>query len=74
MVRGKFSMKNIRISLDAYKIEYIRRFGIRKITAQGRLSIHGQSPLSRKVRLLGESYIAHYCFSLISLMMLFKKS
>lgn len=35
MVRGKFSMKNIRISLDAYKIEYIRRFGIRKITAQG---------------------------------------
>ena len=47
MVRGKFSMKNIRISLDAYKIEYIRRFGIRKITAQGRLSIHGQSPLSR---------------------------
>lgn len=29
MVRGKFSMKNIRISLDAYKIEYIRRFGIR---------------------------------------------
>lgn len=47
MVRGKFSMKNTRISLDAYKIEYIRRFGIRKITAQGRLSIHGQSPLSR---------------------------
>ena len=35
MVRGKFSMKNTRISLDAYKIEYIRRFGIRKITAQG---------------------------------------
>ena len=47
MVRGKFSMKNTRISLDAYKIEYIRRFGIRKITAQGRLSIHGQSPLSQ---------------------------
>ena len=30
MVRGKFSMKNIRISLDAYKIEYISRYGIRK--------------------------------------------
>lgn len=53
MVRGKFSMKNIRISLDAYKIEYIRRFGIRKITAQGRLSIHGQSPLSRKSTTFG---------------------
>lgn len=30
MVRGKFSMKNIRISLGAYKIEYISRYGIRK--------------------------------------------
>lgn len=31
MVRGRFSMKNIRISLDAYKIEYISRYGIRNI-------------------------------------------
>lgn len=39
MVRGKFSMKNIRISLDAYKIEYINRYGIRKITKKSALQI-----------------------------------